>query len=104
MGEQTVSFSDFQFFSFPVRIGVMKIWHQHGAPKIPSPRPGYIRLLAETPPVAQSGTPAPRIWLGFSSGPDCPPRPTDAACNTLSPGNRFLPALYVVFRYVLSTT
>ena len=40
MGEQAVSFSDSQFFSFSAQIGVVKIWHRHGTPDIPPARPG----------------------------------------------------------------
>jgi hypothetical protein len=38
--------SIFQISSFPARIGVVKTWHQYGAPDIP----GDMRLRAETPP------------------------------------------------------
>jgi hypothetical protein len=51
----------------------------------PCPDPGTVRLRAESPPVARSGTPAPRIRLGFASGPRCPPRPTTPTVSSVRP-------------------
>ena len=56
----------------------MKIWHRHSTPDTPPARPGDMWLHTETPPVAQSGTPAPRICLGFSPPPTSLPAPLAA--------------------------
>ena len=78
-----VSFSDFQFFSFPVRIGVVKIWHRHGAPDIPlSLNPGTVRPGARMP---TSGTVCPALGRSRHEHAPAPvARPSPHAATVLA--------------------